>query len=156
MTPFSPRALDRGLTGTLISQVRLSDSTLNPNESAQDLSSSSHHSIVSAKSALSSRAHQITVSPERAHFTENTTASRVDNWLRESSKPGRRLGYEMKQGDIAGLLKKPGTGAWEWNTVAMSMREVEPGVRLVMDDAKESNQPDWQIRVNGNKEADNE
>ena len=62
----------------------------------------------------------------------------------------------MKQGDIAGLLKKPGTGAWEWNTVAMSMREVEPGVRLVMDDAKESNQPDWQIRVNGNKEADNE
>ena len=156
VTPFSPRALDRGLTGTLISQVRLSDSTLNPNESAQDLSSSSHHSIVSAKSALSSRAHQITVSPERAHFTENTTASRVDNWLRESSKPGRRLGYEMKQGDIAGLLKKPGTGAWEWNTVAMSMREVEPGVRLVMDDAKESNQPDWQIRVNGNKEADNE
>ena len=54
--------------------------------------------------------------------------------------PGRKLGYERasKQGDIVNLIKKPSLSAWDEMTVPMSMREVEPGVRLIMDKSSES------------------
>lgn len=72
-------------------------------------------------------------------------ADRVDRWVKEASKPGRRLGYERerRQGDIVGLLRKPGVAAWDEFTVPMSMREVEPGVRLVMDDSTLPDPPEW-------------
>src|ERR1700740_884657 len=34
VTPFSPRAMDRGLTGTLLSVMRLDNATFNPNPGA--------------------------------------------------------------------------------------------------------------------------
>ncbi|WP_345861106.1 DISARM system helicase DrmA [Shewanella algae] len=156
VTPFSPRALDRGLTGTIVSQVRLSDPKLNANTSAQQLTCATAPSVQSAIEGLRSRAHQVTFNKERAAFTKELADNRIDKWLAESAKAGRRLGYEMKKGDIAGLLKKPGIDPWAWNTVAMSMREVEPGVRLVMDDSKVANQPDWSAKPVKEKEKKNE
>ena len=46
-----------------------------------------------------------------------------------------QLGYETEwgQGDVVALLKKPGLQRWDELTVPMSMREVEPGVSLIMD-----------------------
>jgi hypothetical protein len=63
-------------------------------------------------------------------------------------KAGRRLGYQTEwgQGDIVALLKKPGLQRWDEFTVPMSMREVEPGVSLVMDTAKLDEGPEWQAR----------
>jgi hypothetical protein len=76
-------------------------------------------------------------------------ADRVDRWVKEAVKPGRRLGYETErgQGDVAALLKKPGATAWDEFTVPFSMREVEPGVRLVMDVAKLADPPQWRARA---------
>jgi hypothetical protein len=67
----------------------------------------------------------------------------------EAVKAGRRLGYDTERGhgDIAALLKKPGATAWDEFTVPFSMREVEPGVRLVMDVAKLADPPDWRARA---------
>ena len=73
-------------------------------------------------------------------------AERADQWMKEAELPGRDLGYQSKkkQGDVVGLLKKPGIKAWTAFTVPTPMREVEPGVKLVMDDSKLENPPTWQ------------
>ena len=45
---------------------------------------------------------------------------------------------------MVALLKKPGIQAWDNFTVPMSMREVEPGVRLIMSTARSSDSgPAW-------------
>ena len=42
-------------------------------------------------------------------IVETMTADRIDRWVKEAVKAGRRLGYETArgQGDLAALLKKP-------------------------------------------------
>ena len=65
-------------------------------------------------------------------------ADRIDRWVKEATRGGRQLGYETEwgQGDVFALLRKPGAQRWDELTAPMSMREVEPGVSLIMDDAK--------------------
>jgi len=53
-----------------------------------------------------------------------------DRWVGEATRPGRRIGYERGTGDVAALLKRPSSQAWDVFTVPMSMREVEPGVKF--------------------------
>jgi hypothetical protein len=78
---------------------------------------------------------------------------RCDEWVKEATRGGRRLGYEAgktrKKGedDIAALLKKPGVQAWDHFTVPMSLREVEPGVRLVMFTDGLPEGPAWKPRL---------
>ncbi|HET6406275.1 MAG TPA: hypothetical protein VFG14_00205, partial [Chthoniobacteraceae bacterium] len=72
---------------------------------------------------------------------------RLDEWAAEANKGGRILAYEKKgpnrQTTVA-LLERPGVKAWSNFTVPMSMREVEPGVRLIMSTARSSaTPPDW-------------
>ena len=69
--------------------------------------------------------------------------------------PGRNLGYERvnRQGQTVNLIKKPSLSAWDEMTVPMSMREVEPGVRLIMDKASDSGESTpWDIQ--GKKDND--
>ena len=97
---------------------------------------------------LSERAWKVKDKAART-LADTMTADRIDRWVKEAVKPGRRLGYETArgQGDLAALLKKPGALAWDEFTVPMSMREVEPGVRLIMDDSKMTTEtPSWKPR----------
>ena len=77
---------------------------------------------------------------------------RCDEWVKEATRGGRRLGYEggraRKKGedDVAALLRKPGMQAWELFTVPMSLREVEPAVRLIMSDDDLPEGPAWRPR----------
>ena len=60
-----------------------------------------------------------------------------------------------RQGDVINLLKKPGIAAWDEFTVPMSMREVEPGVRLIMDkNIRAGDDPEWHIQVNEDEDSD--
>ena len=70
-------------------------------------------------------------------------ADRIDRWVKEATRPGRRIGYERGQGDVAPLLKRPGIQAWDVFTVPMSMREVEPGVKLIMETRAVGEGPPW-------------
>jgi hypothetical protein len=144
VTPFAPRALDRGLTGTMISLLRLSDAALNPNLGAGALDTSSRPEAQEAKNLLSARAWKVK-NKEAGNNAEKMIADRLDRWAIEAGKPGRRLGYdtEARQGDIFPLLKKPGLQRWDAFTVPMSMREVEPGVKIIMDTATIDDGPDW-------------
>lgn len=153
VTPFAPRALDRGLTGTMVSFLRLDNDSLNPNIGAQELDSTTKPEVERIKRIVSDRSWKVKGDKTAKHNAENMVADRIDRWVKESSRIGRRLGYETEygQGDIAGLLKKPGISAWDELTVPMSMREVEPGVQLVMDVTKLPDPPKWHSKVNENK-----
>jgi hypothetical protein len=152
VTPFAPRALDRGLTGTLISMMRLGNNNLNPNLGAMQLTSASSVELANAKQSISNRAWKATSKKAAKDNVEGMIADRSDRWLKEASKAGRRLGYETerRQGDVAALLKKPGVASWDEFTVPMSMREVEPGVKLIMDVAILPEPPEWKIKKNKN------
>lgn len=154
VTPFAPRALDRGLTGTMLSVLRLENDLLNPNLGAQELDNSGRPEAVGIRKIVSDRAWKVKNKAARQQ-TETMIADRIDRWVSEAVKAGRRLGYETErgQGDVAALLKKPGALAWDDFTVPFSMREVEPGVRLVMDVARLSEPPQWRTRA---KEAKSE
>lgn len=149
VTPFAARALDRGLTGAMVSLLRLEHDSMNPNPGAQSLDSSGKAEALRARKVLSERAWK--VKDKAARTTADTmTADRIDRWVKEAVKAGRRLGYETArgQGDLAALLKKPGALAWDEFTVPMSMREVEPGVQLIMDASKHSTEPpSWKPKV---------
>jgi len=148
VTPFAPRALDRGLTGSLVSSIRLRNEDFNPNLGAMKLNNVALPEIEKIKTGMTERAWKAT---DRITVKENMKtmiSDRMDRWVKEAVKPGRRLGYETesRQGDVVALLRKPGRVAWEKFTAPMSMREVEPGVNLIMDSAKLPEPPSWTIR----------
>ncbi len=149
VTPFAARALARGLTGAMVSLLRLENDSMNPNPGAQSLDSSGKEEARRARKVLSDRAWKVKDKAART-IVETMTADRIDRWVKEAVKAGRRLGYETArgQGDLAALLKKPGALAWDEFTVPMSMREVEPGVQLIMDDSKHSIEPpSWKPKI---------
>jgi hypothetical protein len=150
VTPFAPRAMDRGLTGAMVGLLRLENEELNPNEGAQAFDSPVKDSASKVREAISNRAWKVTNSKAAKNTADNMVAERLDKWVKEAIKPGRCLGYEKvrNRGDLAALLKKPGASVWDEFTVPMSMREVEPGVRLIMDDAMSSTEPPrWKPQV---------
>ncbi len=148
VTPFAPRALDRGLTGTLVSLMRLGHAPLNPNLGAMALDNVTSPELTSAKESITNRAWKATSKKAIKENAEVMISDRSDRWVKEAGKAGRRLGYETerRQGDVAALLRKPGVAAWDEFTVPMSMREVEPGVKLIMDIATLPEPPAWRMR----------
>lgn len=153
VTPFAPRALDRGLTGTMVSWLRLLNDDYNPNLGAECMDSATRPEVTQAKKVLSERGWRVAGQKAIQQLTEDMVEERCDDWVKEATRGGRRLGYEAgkkrKKGedDIAALLKKPGHQAWDQFTVPMSMREVEPGVRLIMNTDNLSEGPPWRPRI---------
>lgn len=148
VTPFAPRALDRALTGTMVSLMRLGNDSLNPNLGAQLMDKTSGPQATQAIEAVSERAWKAKDKTAR-DLVLGMARDRADRWAKEAAMGGRRLGYETErgQGDVVGLLRKPGAQAWDEFTVPMSMREVEPGVQLVMDASRRSSDaPPWKPR----------
>lgn len=156
VTPFAARAMDRGLTGALVSLLRLTERTLNPNLGASTLTSTTHPEAQRIKGAVANRAWKVADKAAVKTNTEGMVAERIDRWVKEANKPGRRLGYETEhgQGDIVALLKKPGLHRWDILTAPMSLREVEPGVRLVMDTAMLQDGPAWQVPADDDQGGD--
>ena len=152
VTPFAPRALDRGLSGTMISWLRLAIEEFNANLGAEQMNSASKPEVGETKKVISERAWRVTDLKAAQELSEAMVGERCDEWIKEATRGGRKLGYEAgkkrKKGedDIAALLKKPGIQSWDNFTVPMSMREVEPGVRLVMLTDNLPEGPPWKIR----------
>lgn len=142
VTPFAARAMDRGLTGAFTSLLRLTDAHLSPNLGAGELTSVSHPSAVAAKSALVNRAWKVSDSVELKTRAEGLLRERIDKWVKEANRPGRSLGYESSK-NVVELLKKPGVERWSALTAPMSLREVEPGVKLIMDTSTLQDGPAW-------------
>ena len=166
VTPFSPRALDRGLTGALVSAMRLDSSTLAPNAGANTLQSSTDDQAVRMREVFLKRAADVMGLSSVGELMGDEVKARIDHWVNEATVAGRTLGYERKSktGDIVPLLKRPGLQMWDRVTVPTSMREVESSVRLIMNKRKltpgEQNAISWthqesDVVVNGDEEVQN-
>lgn len=151
VTPFAPRALDRGLTGTLVSFARLEGRELNANVGAGALDDVTRAEAVEATALVARRAGLVTGKHAASDDARDMSRARFDVWVREAKRPGRDLGYQEGGGTVAAFLQSPSAAPWTETTVPMSMREVEPSVRLVMDKSKAHDGPAWRAAPTENE-----
>ena len=149
VTPFSPRAMDRGMTGSLLSLMRLKNDLFTPNDGAGKLDKSDQTEITQAIDVLGRRAWNVSELSSTRSLAEQELKERADEWAKEVGKGGRILAYEKRgpeKDKTVALIKSPGLHAWDNWTVPMSMREVEPGVRLIMNTSHITDDHDWKPR----------
>ena len=135
VTPFAPRALDRGLAALLTSYVRLSSTRYSKNEDASNVDSPDAIPYFDlAIEEITRRAAAITNEAGAVTRVRAELEKLRAYWLRKaSSTPG--LGYKTRNdGRTLGLLKDPEQGNWEPFTCLNSLRDVEPMVQLILDE----------------------
>lgn len=154
VTPFSPRALDRGLTGAMLSIMRHTYDPFAANDAAGAMNSPSRNEMLETIKTFTARTWEVTEDSAKKNLAEAEMKSRADEWAKEAGVGGRTLVYQKHGAGPTAypLLSSPGIKAWTDWTVPMSMREVEPGVRLVMEDDRSTNDPTWRPRVAKSKE----
>ncbi len=135
VTPFAPRAIDRGLAALLVSYVRLLGSEFNENSEAGKVVGS-HPYFLAAISELSQRALVVTSSREVEAAVRLALEDLRAYWLNVTrSNVGTQLGYRTrKDGHTIGLLRQPGQGDWTPFTCLNSLRDVEPSINLILDE----------------------
>ncbi len=136
VTPFSPRALDRGLTALLASLVRLPGSEFNANTGAGKLDAG-HPFVQAAIKEISQRAGLVTGLSTVEALVRQELEKRLQGWLARSAgmTGGAQLGYQGKSdGRTIGLLKSANQTAWEDFTCLNSLRDVEPSINLILRD----------------------
>ena len=135
VTPFAPRALDRGLSGVLVSLVRLAEEELNANDKAGALTRDSSL-LAEAMEAVVRRASLVDGSTPLGDKVQQMLDSRRDAWLKEVARAQHtRLGYEERKDSLTtGLLQRPGLGRWGMFTCLNSLRDVEQTVNLIMSE----------------------
>lgn len=145
VTPFAPRAVDRGITGVMAALLRLQGLDLNANEGAGHLTSSGDAKAKAVIALLATRAWSVSEAVAVKDRTVQLAKERIDRWVYEAQKGGRTLGYKgKKDGDTVGLLKAPGPQPWEAFTTPTSMRDVEPNVSLILGGLDGVDAPKWE------------
>ena len=135
VTPFSPRARDRGLTGVLVSLIRLPGEEFNKNMEAGSVKRD-HNFPQTAIEAISQRAMLIEGSNEIGTEVKQELEERLDEWLSKAqqvSGGGGQLGYRRERGTVTNLLEDASGRQWTHFTCLNSLRDVEPNVGLVLD-----------------------
>jgi len=138
VTPYSTGALDRALTGVLVSAIRQAGADYNRNDSAHQMQPT-HLVVQGALAELPVRAAEAgTGGAALQDFVQAALQQRIDLWRDRAlrMKGGARLGYtDGRDGVTVGLLEMPGTAAWTEFTVLNSLRDVEPEAALTFDDS---------------------
>ena len=136
VTPFSPRARNRGLTGVLAGLLRLSATTLNDNLGAGRLAAD-HPLVTAVRRRIERRAALVTGRQEVAADVDDEIGARLEAWLariQEVAGGGAQLGYkEVRDGQTLGLLQSADEG-WSDFACLNSLREVEATAPLILDD----------------------
>lgn len=147
VTPFSQRAIDRGLTGILVGMIRNADLRYSPNPAAQGVDVVGP--VVDAVlEAIAGRAGHISQNDDVEQFVREAVQSRLDSWQgRVARLEATRLAYQTG-GDAEGLMREAGIGQWDVWTVANSLREAEADINLILPrasvaDQSSAGQPDW-------------
>jgi hypothetical protein len=133
VTPFSARALDRGLTGVMVGMMRLMDEHLNANLKAGEVADAD---AVWAKvfDVLSKRGGNATHDPAVSVRIKDMLDRRRDEWLnRVHNQKDHKLCYKPEGGATVGLLEQASDKDWEMFTCLNSLRDVEGTVDLVLD-----------------------
>ena len=155
VTPFSPRALDRGLSGVYVSEVRLLGTEFNANERAGKFSWP-HSFLSEVEEDISRRAGVVAVKEKTEDLVKAMLKSRRDEWLNKASTmmDGSVLTYDRYGTDRAvPLLKKPTEEAETLFFCLNSLRDVEPQIKLLLDDDDMDNIPDLTMEEDQKKEG---
>lgn len=154
VTPYTRRALDRGTAAAYVAAVRqrTDETSRNPDAQGVDLDAPGVKHLVGRMLA---RAEAVDGERGRAYLAERIARLR-DVWNQEKTT-GTRLGYQRgKVGGqvLRGLLRLPGEGPWRDTTVAMSMRETENEINLLVPGGDELFHPlyaapDWSFSPGG-------
>ena len=152
VTPFSERALDKGLTGVLVAAVRHGDREWNANPSARNLDRPNER-IAAHVQAIAERAEGVTGNVAAAELTSNMAAQRLDAWEREAAlRP--ELSYTVRTSNDVALLARPEAGDWNMWTCPNSLRdtEVQANLQIVETDPtyESSSQPEFRLAGAGN------
>jgi hypothetical protein len=132
VTPFAPRALDRGLTGVLVALMRLQDSELNANAKAGELKDTDPR-MPAVIDRIIDRAVKALGDPSVEPLIRQMLMERRDQWLsRVRNQTDHRLGYRDDKGTV-GLLKHARPGEWDTFTCLNSLRDVEGTINLILD-----------------------
>jgi hypothetical protein len=131
VTPFSPRAMDRGLTGTFVSMLRLQNEDLNAEASAHEFSRASK-GLEEIQKAVQDRAERVTDDIESSELAHDMLEERVDQWINKTSKPPVHLTYSTKKGNQLPLLSQPDKKDRSLFTCLNSLRDVEQTVNLIL------------------------
>jgi hypothetical protein len=133
VTPFSTRALDRGLSGVFVALMRLSDDQLNGNVKAGTLQDNEPRMPV-VFAQLASRAENATHDATVGQRMRDMLDRRRDEWLsRVHNQKDHQLTYQAKGGATVGLLEHASARDWEMFTCLDSLRDVEGTVDLILD-----------------------
>lgn len=133
VTPFSARALDRGLTGVMVSLMRLLEDRLNANMKAGEVTDTDQL-WARVFDVLIERGGNATHDPAVASRIKEMLNRRRDEWLRRvHNQKDHRLGYKPEGGATVGLLEQASEKNWEMFTCLSSLRDVEGTVDLILD-----------------------
>jgi hypothetical protein len=104
VTPFAPRALDRGLAALLVSCIRLAGTEFNGNHDAGKLERD-HPLVQAALNAIAVRACEVEESAEARDRVRRSLEARLDSWLAQIQRltGGARLAYQGKRKNRDGL-----------------------------------------------------
>ena len=133
----------------MLSLMRLENDAFSPNPGAGELDKSDKAEITDAIAVLVKRAWNVSELASTKTLAEQELKERADEWAKEVGVGGRILAYEKRgpeKDKTVALIRSPGIQAWDNWTVPMSMREVEPGVRLIMDTSHIADDHDWKPR----------
>ena len=153
VTPFAPRALERGLTGVMASLVRLQDGDYTANGRAGDIQLDDPD-VDEALDAIAQRAWSASSDPKVKKDVDDGLQGRLHAWKDQADEPSISLVYKLrgKGGSTdRALLKSPGTGEWEPFTTLNSLREVEPNVGLILRDGSDEDLPTWEWTSGGDQ-----
>lgn len=127
----------------LVSLLRLLGHDYNANELAGQLDRQ-HEFVNVALGEISRRARLVKGSHTVEDLVRGMLNDRLDNWLTkgQATTGGAVLGYRSRRdGKTLGLLKQPDEEDWSLFTCLNSLRDVEPGVALVLQDQGMDNEP---------------
>ena len=137
--------------------ARLKKNQLAPNLGAENLNSVTDPTVEEVTNSFGDRAHKVTDKNEISNLAKDMARERFDDWARRVTTRQGHIAYKAKNnmGDTVSLLDQPGSKTWHKFTVPTSMREVEPGVRLVMQDRTQNREPSWTHPVPKKKDNEN-
>jgi hypothetical protein len=136
LTPFAPRAIDRGLSALFVALVRLAGKEFNGNDQAGRIER--HHPYIKAAiDAICDRA-GLVGDAETQKMVKQALEAKLDIWLSKAQnlQGGGILKYQIEQKDglTIELLKSAGRENWQDFTCLNSLRNVEPTVGLILQD----------------------
>ena len=127
--------------------MRLPGREFNANEAAGQIDRN-HPYIKSALDAISRGAGLVSSRSDVEAQVRQELMARLDQWLARAAAitGGARLGYEEERdGRTRGLLKHPTSTGWDDFTCLNSLRDVEPGIQLILKDHGMDREPDQPI-----------